>query len=128
MRVLVCGGRHYNDYYQIERTLNGIHNKTFIKLLIQGGARGADMLAKSWAEWKKVPVKTYHAQWDEEGKGAGHIRNEKMLKEGKPDLVIAFPGGKGTANMVKIAKEAKVKVMMIGEPIKDFSGGLEFDE
>lgn len=45
-----------------------------------------------------------------EGKAAGPIRNQRMLDDGKPDRVLAFPGGRGTANMVKLAKAAGVPV------------------
>jgi hypothetical protein len=36
-----------------------------------------------------------------------------MLLEGKPDLVVAFPGGKGTADMVRRARKANVPVKEI---------------
>jgi len=39
-------------------------------------------------------------EWDELGKKAGPLRNQRMLDEGKPDLVVAFPGGGGTKDMV----------------------------
>ena len=55
----------------------------------------------------------YPADWDTHGRGAGPIRNKQMLEEGKPDLVIAFPGGKGTANMIGQAKEAGIPVREI---------------
>jgi hypothetical protein len=43
----------------------------------------------------------------------GPIRNKPMLEEGKPDLVVAFPSGRGTANMMKQAREAGVPVRVI---------------
>lgn len=58
-----------------------------------------------------VPVIVYHADWNAHGRSAGPIRNAKMLAEGKPDLVVAFPGGKGTAHMVGIARKAGVPVV-----------------
>jgi hypothetical protein len=48
--------------------------------------------------------------WNKCGIGAGYFRNVQMLEEGKPDLVVAFLGGKGTAMMVKIARAAGVEV------------------
>ena len=36
-----------------------------------------------------------------------------MLDEGKPDLVIAFPGGKGTADMARRAREAGIEVIEV---------------
>ena len=51
-----------------------------------------------------VVVEEFKADWDKFGRAAGPIRNAQMLREGKPDLVVAFPGGRGTANMVAQAK------------------------
>lgn len=113
MRVLVCGGRDFSDYAAISIILEAIHAKRPITLLIQGGARGADSLAFEWAAHSLIPTKTFPAAWGIHGKSAGPIRNNKMLTDGKPDLVVAFPGGSGTAHMVKIAKDAGVEVREI---------------
>lgn len=113
MKVLVCGGRDFNDAMTLGSWLGGIHkNNGPITLLIEGGARGADFMAKEFAKWMGIPVKTFEADWNRHGKRAGPLRNKQMLEEGKPDLVVAFEGGKGTANMVEQAKAAGVKVLM----------------
>lgn len=113
MRVLVCGGRHFNDALTLGSWLGGVHkNNGPITLLIEGGACGADYMARKFAEWHGIPTKTFPADWDKHGKAAGHIRNRQMLVEGKPDLVVAFEGGRGTANMVEQAKAAGVKVLI----------------
>ena len=85
-----------------------------IGCLGQGGAKGADELARDWARIRNVWLITYPADWDRHGKAAGPIRNEHMLREFEPDLVVAFPGGRGTQHMVSIALSAGVRVMMVG--------------
>ena len=60
-----------------------------------------------------MPVSIYPADWDKHGKAAGPIRNKQMIDEGKPDLVIAFPGGRGTAGAVRLAKFAGVTVRVV---------------
>lgn len=60
---------------------------------------------------RRTSFKEFPADWDKYGKRAGYLRNVQMLDEGKPDLVVAFPGGKGTAMMVKLAKERGVRVI-----------------
>lgn len=82
-------------------------------IIIQGGARGADRAADEWAIINWVPLETYLPDWDKYRKAAGPIRNKQMLDEGKPDVVIAFPGGRGTANMVSLAKKAGVEVVEV---------------
>jgi hypothetical protein len=57
-----------------------------------------------------VPIDVYVAQWKKHGRAAGPIRNQRMLDKGKPDLVVAFPGGRGTADMIRRAERAGVPV------------------
>lgn len=123
MRVLVCGGRDYDDKYKLDRVLNDLCEIRGLKgpkdefgnwmpaglTIIHGGAKGADSLAEDWAIVNWVQFERYPADWKKFGKGAGHIRNKQMLDTGI-DLVVAFPGGRGTANMVDIAKKAGVEV------------------
>lgn len=111
MRVLVCGGRGYRNRELVFRTLDHLHKVRGITFLIQGVANGADYLAWQWCDERGVRCGSYPANWDDHGKAAGAIRNQEMLDEGKPDLVIAFKGGRGTADMVRRAKKAKVPVL-----------------
>lgn len=113
MKVLVCGGRTFNDAMTLGSWLGGIHkNNGPITLLIEGGAPGADFMARKFAEWIGIPVQTFRAEWDRYGKSAGPLRNKRMLDEGNPDLVVAFDGGRGTANMIDQAKAAGFKVLL----------------
>src|SRR3990167_8220903 len=81
-------------------------------LLIEGGAAGADRLAREWAESLGILVETVPAEWDKWGKAAGAIRNRVMLQKA-PDLVIAFAGCRGTADMMRQARAAGVPVIEI---------------
>lgn len=78
--------------------------------LIAGDASGVDDFAVEWAFVNGIAAAKWYACWDKFGKAAGPIRNAAMLKFGKPDLVLAFPGGAGTADMVKKARTAGVEV------------------
>lgn len=113
MKVLVTGGRAYNNAKVVADVLDVLKAQG-IELLIEGGAKGVDTLAREWARKNSVKCKTVRADWDGEGKAAGVYRNVRMLGL-SPDIVVAFPGGKGTAHMVKIAKMVKVTVMEISE-------------
>jgi aspartokinase-like uncharacterized kinase len=112
-RVLVCGGRDYSDIVRVFSVLDKLHREAEIDCIIEGGAKGADRLALEWAGQSSVPVETYEADWENQGSFAGPARNKRMLDEGKPDLVIAFPGGRGTADMVRKARRAGVEVVEI---------------
>lgn len=112
MRVIVCGGRNYSDQARVDNVLNTIDG---IRHLFHGNARGADTLAGSWGNRQDgVSVHAVPAEWKKYGRKAGPIRNQKMLGQ-SPDLVVAFPGGKGTANMVQQAKAAGIEVIEISE-------------
>lgn len=115
-RVLVCGGRNYADREQLFRVLDTGHVADTISCIIHGAARGADTLAGAWALERGVLVETYPANWDVHGRSAGHVRNKQMLESGKPNVVVAFPGGAGTTNMVVQAKIAGMPVVII-QPI-----------
>ena len=70
-------------------------------------------MAFRWAAERNVFQRVFFAKWALIGRGAGPLRNQQMLREGKPDLVLAFPGGKGTAHMVRIARKAGVPVQEV---------------
>ena len=113
MRVLVCGGRGYYDRAFLWGYLDRL-GPPKVSAIISGMAPGADTLATRWAKRFDVPVQEFPADWSGHGRSAGPIRNQRMLDEGKPDLVVAFPGGRGTADMVRRAKTAGIKVEEAG--------------
>lgn len=81
--------------------------------IISGGATGADSVAIDWAIVNWCTFDEYKADWDRYGYKAGPIRNAQMLREGRPSIVMAFPGGGGTADMVAQARMANVKVIAV---------------
>jgi hypothetical protein len=94
-------------------TLTAVHAESPIGLVIHGAARGADRMAGEWAATAGVPVAEFPADWRRYRRGAGPVRNRQMLVEGRPDLVLAFPGKSGTENMVRQATAAGVPVRRI---------------
>jgi cysteine synthase len=114
MKVLVCGGRDFADRDWLFRELDRIDREIGgISAIIHGCALGADTLAGEWATARSKQVAEFPADWDTHRRAAGPIRNKQMLDEGKPDLVVAFPGGRGTANMVGQARRAGVRVVEV---------------
>lgn len=111
MKVLVCGGRNFQDYDLLMNTLDALDPQP--TLIIEGGAMGADRHARMWACNRGIEFNTYRADWEHYGRSAGHRRNADMLKYGQPELVVAFPGGRGTANMIEQAQKKGVNVMEI---------------
>lgn len=111
MIVLVTGGRDFADFRCVGRVLDEAHSWERITRIITGCAAGADRWARNWALLHEVDAHVYAARWRAEGNKAGPLRNARMLADGRPDLVIAFPGGRGTADMVRRAAAAGVPVV-----------------
>lgn len=86
-------------------------------MIVSGGSSGVDSAAIDFAVSRYCPFEEYYADWTKYGKAAGPIRNKLMLDEQKPDLVVAFPGGKGTENMISIAEKDGVPVRRINYDI-----------
>lgn len=133
--VLVCGGRDYTDRDMVFDMLETVHEgRGPIVELIHGAATGADTLAAEWADTNNIPQKQYPANWEDlshpdavirrsrDGRffdaRAGVRRNQLMLTDAKPNLVVAFPGGPGTAHMRDLARSNGVKVMRILQAVE----------
>lgn len=116
VRIIVCGGRDFTDKVMLDYVLSYVHTHRSIAELIHGGARGADQMANRWAFNNGIPRTEVRADWRKHGRAAGPIRNREMLWKHLPDGVVAFPGGRGTADMVKVAAEVfGVPVLMAEE-------------
>mgnify|MGYP001076257689 CR=1 FL=1 len=112
MILLVCGGRHFADYQALAAAIAGLPFTP--EIIIEGGARGADSLAKSWALENNVHYAEVPALWKKRGKAAGSERNAAMLLL-KPEYCLAMPGGAGTADMVRRCRALNIPVW---EPYK----------
>ena len=118
MRVLVCGGRDYDDEDAVRAELQSLPPCT----IVHGDARGADRLADRIAAEMFIVTEPHPADWTRYGKAAGPIRNQEMLDSGI-NLVIAFPGGSGTADMVRRARKAGVEIReILAKPVDNGSG------
>lgn len=116
-RVLVCGSRDWTNRDRLYAALDGFRGLLGITTVIHGAARGADRLGGEWAYNNELTEIAFPADWKRHGKGAGPIRNQQMLTEGKPDFVVAFHDdiehSKGTKHMRDIAKAAGLRVIVI---------------
>jgi aspartokinase-like uncharacterized kinase len=118
--VLVCGGRRHAEVTPLREALDTLRRAVFDEMIVvQGGARGADLLAEAWAMRNEIAYAVCPARWKLEGRAAGPKRNQRMLDWFEPDLVIACPGGVGTADMVRRATFARIPVhdLAAGEPL-----------
>lgn len=106
---MVTGGRDYTDYEKIKYTLASICEKG--DTIVHGGCRCCDALCGKAAKELGLKVEVHKANWEKYGKGAGVIRNMEMSNT--CDRLIAFPGGRGTKNAIKCAKECGIPVLQV---------------
>ena len=129
MRVIIAGGRDFNDFILLESNLHKIFKQLADEKLISayinesnieiicGKARGADTLGEQFAKTYNIPIKYFPADWDTYGKSAGYRRNTEMAKYAKENngVLIAFWNGKnkGTKHMIDTAKIRGIKVFIV---------------
>lgn len=125
LRILVCGGRDFKDEECVYKGLDRFRDAHLFSsansdddgkydVIISGMAKGADMIAAEYATTYGLILKPFPADWKTHGRKAGYLRNVQMLQEGRPDVVVAFPGGKGTKMMIDLAQKACVPVTHVG--------------
>jgi len=121
MRVIVTGGRDFDDWVCMFRVLDLLLGNCAAPTLVHGSAPGADAIADQWARERNASagcvqgwcgIERFPADWKKRGKAAGPIRNSEMVAAGA-DMVIAFPGDRGTADCVSKAKTAGILVLEV---------------
>ena len=108
MRTIIAGGRDCNDMSVLHDAL--AYAKLDITTVICGEAKGADTLGKIWAYENNVPVESYPANWEQDGKSAGYKRNVLMAENAEQLLALWDTKSKGTKHMIDIATKNKIKV------------------
>jgi hypothetical protein len=111
-KYLICGSRNFKDRVMLNRALNALILHPRDAVIIHGDCSGVDRMAGQWGDEHGAKVNPVPADWAGHGMSAGPIRNGLML-ELKPDVVIAFPGGKGTQNMINQARLRRVVTIQV---------------
>lgn len=114
LRIIVTGGRDYWDRDYLRQALDMLRPV----VVHQGGASGADVMAKIWCVENGVPCAEWPAYWRAQGKSAGPRRNLFMLLYANVDLVVAFPGDKGTSDCIGKAIGKGIPVLDLREEPK----------
>ena len=118
MKVVVAGGRDFNDYKLLKETLDNFQQEYGnITEVVSGGARGSDKLGEQYANENKIPIKRFVPDWEGLGKKAGHVRNRKMGDYAKEHngMLAAFwdKQSKGTKGMIDYATKIGLKSVVV---------------
>jgi hypothetical protein len=118
MRLLVCGGRHFDDAALVEIVMSGIHAKTPISVMIHGGLPGIGFPAEAWARRNNVHVIRYPANFSL-GKAGDSTRDLFMLEDSRPETLLVFPGGRRTSELLREAGWKNIRVMDVSGTERD---------
>ena len=114
---LVSGSRYYSNERKFFEKMDKYDKKYGpFETIVQGEARGADELARQWAESRKRKVIGYKANWSKYGRAAGSLRNSQMLNQTSATILLSFPlqDSVGTWDMVRKARIHDLKVIVVG--------------
>jgi hypothetical protein len=133
--AIICGGRSYGimprDYHpdaadrlrEIARQeegrlyiiLRSARERLGVTRMVMGNQTGADYLASRWCRENGMSFQVYEADWQTHDKNAGPIRNRQMIMEERPmpEICIAFPGSRGTRDMVRQAEAHFLRVIKV---------------
>ena len=113
LKVIVAGGRDFNNYNLLSQKLDNLFSKTANVVIISGMAKGVDSLAVKYAEENKIRVSEFPAKWKKHGNASGFRRNVEMARFA--DACVCFWNGKspGTKHMIDTAKRMNLKLRVI---------------
>lgn len=141
MRVLISGSRHWDDYKTFLVVMAGFNALYDQLTVIEGDAGGLDKMGERFvlenerpglslmkfpAKWKVhdreglTPVKCWCSPGQETCKPAGHRRNQQMIDEGNPAVLVSFKDALdpelkkgGSEDMIKRAQAAGLPVIHV---------------
>lgn len=118
MRVAVCGGKDFLAMHLISAVLFKVHRSTHITELLIGNCRGVDEIVNDWARRTGIPVRQINSDWLAYGDEADAVRNQMVIDE-RPDVVVIFPGGKRTNDLMDKAIAIGHKHILHVDPSRD---------
>ena len=119
-RIVICGGRHFNDYEQLKTTITNFLKQRKIEVenveIVSGHCQGADMLGEQYAKEYGLNLTIFPADWQRYKRKAGPIRNKQMIEyimqtENKAVIAFVSENSKGTKQTVLLAKRAGIFVV-----------------
>lgn len=111
-KYLIAGSRTFNDYNLLLQVINKYEKPDVI---IEGGAKGADVLGRRYANENNIECQEYKADWDRYGKSAGYIRNSEMVNQlDKTDKAFIFWDGKskGTKHTIDLCNKKNIEIII----------------
>lgn len=113
MKVAIVGGRTFNDYNLLKKTMDELYEGIIISEIVSGGAKGADTLAEKYAKENGIKIKVFLPDWTNLGKKAGPIRNEEIIKYCYECVAFWDGVSTGTLSSINLSKKHGKKCSVI---------------
>lgn len=113
MRLAIVGSREFENYDLVCEKVAKIQETQKIDLIVSGGAKGADTLAKKYAALNHIPLMEFKPDYERYGRGAPLQRNTLIVENS--DLVLAFVAAtsKGTWDTIRKARRMMKRVIIV---------------
>ena len=113
--LLIAGGRDFDDAETFDRVVREhIAGNEAGTVIVEGGAKGADSLAREYAKKNGMKYVEMKADWKKYGRAAGPKRNDEMIQliKEKNGTALYFWDGqsKGTKQCIESARRNGVPV------------------
>jgi hypothetical protein len=114
VKVIIAGSRHFAQ----ERVFNGLDVWTGlldepVSEVVSGNSGGVDLGGEAWAKARNIPIRRFPADWRGLGRKAGPLRNEEMAKYADALLAIYDGESRGTADMIRRAKQHGLETVVL---------------
>jgi hypothetical protein len=123
MRIVVCGGRANSARGIVDQELTKLHRRENVTLVSHGCSGAYASAIESWARSQGIAIVRYPPNWELFGQQAESLRNTFMLQDSRPDLVVAFPGGHATSDLVRRAIIADIAVLKVPKKCRSEAAG-----
>jgi len=130
-RLAVVGSRDFDDFELFVKIMDRLRLVKVIDVIISGGAKGVDSMARHYSEVNGIDFEEYLSDWDKHGRSAGFIRNQTIWDNSTSGIAIWDGISKGTAHSFEISKKQNKPLIIFnynlnrwvdrkGEPIEKF--------
>lgn len=113
MKLIIAGSREGFELFDVSMAMAESGFKERVTEVVSGTARGVDRLGEAWAKVNGIPVKKFPANWDKNGRAAGHIRNREMGDYADALLVLIHNESKGSEGMLSYATKKGLEVFVV---------------
>lgn len=113
MKLIIAGSREGINEADVFTAMQESGFDKRVSEVVSGTARGVDRVGEEWARENGIPVKRFPADWEKNGRAAGHIRNRQMGDYADALLVLIYNNSRGSEGMLSYAKKMGLEIYVV---------------